>query len=81
MELRRPALLVDSDGRECDILILDISGDGFRFEASDPPRIGEEVTLRVERSQEFAAQILWVLGNEGGGRFLTPASLSEWTDS
>ena len=81
MELRRPAVLVDSDGRESDVFILDISGDGFRFQAADPPRIGEEVNLRVERDQLFPARILWVLGNEGGGQFLTPATCSEWTEA
>ena len=71
IDLRRPAVMVDSDGREQDVTILDVSSGGFRLEAADSPRIGEFVALRVERGEEFQAQIRWALGNEAGGVFLT----------
>lgn len=70
VDLRRPAVLIDSDGREQNVTILDVSSGGFRLEVTEAPRIGEFVTLRVERRQEFASQIRWALGNEAGGVFL-----------
>jgi hypothetical protein len=70
VDLRRPAVLIDSDGRETDVTILDVSSGGFRLEALDAPRIGDFVTLRVERDHQFPAQIRWALGIEAGGVFL-----------
>jgi hypothetical protein len=71
IDLRRPAVLIDSDGSEQNVTILDVSSGGFRLEVTEAPRIGEFVTLRVERGEEFDAQIRWSLGNEAGGVFLT----------
>ena len=70
IDLRRRAVLVDSDGGQCEVTILDVSSGGFRLEAPAPPRVGERVTLRVEHGAEFPAQIRWALGNEAGGIFL-----------
>jgi len=77
VDLRRPAILVDSDGRESEVIILDVSSGGFRLEVSDGPRIAEFVTLRVEHGVEFAAQIRWALGDQAGGVFLTPVKLED----
>ena len=71
IDLRRPAIMVDSDGREHPVTILDVSSGGFRLEVSESPRIGEFVTLRVEHGEEFPTQIRWALGTEAGGVFLT----------
>jgi hypothetical protein len=46
---------------------------------SESLRIGEFVTVRVERDVSFAAQIRWMLGNEAGGVFLTPVDPDDWT--
>lgn len=70
VDLRRPAVLINSDGAEADVIILDISSSGFRLEVAEVPRIGEYVKLRVERGEDFEAQIRWALGSEAGGRFL-----------
>ena len=72
IDLRRQAVMVDSDGREHDVTILDVSSGGFRLEVSESPRIGEFVTLRVEHGEQFPSQIRWALGTEAGGVFLTP---------
>ena len=77
VDLRRPAILIDSEGGERPIVILDISNGGFRMEVPESPRIGELVTVRVEHGINFAAQIRWVLGNEAGGVFLTPVDDSD----
>src|SRR5436853_5678031 len=61
VDLRRPAVMIDSDGRESRVLILDVSSGGFRLGVTESPRIGEFVTLRVERRDEFRAQIRWAL--------------------
>jgi hypothetical protein len=73
IDLRRPAVMVNSDGVEWDVIILDVSSGGFRLEVSECPRIGELITLRVEHREEFPAQIRWVLGNEAGGSFVGAA--------
>lgn len=73
VDLRRPAVLIDSDGSESDVIILDVSSGGFRLQVTESPRIGEFVTLRVEHRDEFPAQIRWALGEEAGGVFLTVA--------
>lgn len=65
--------MVNSDGVECGVIILDVSSGGFRLEVSECPRIGELITLRVEHREEFPAQIRWVLGNEAGGSFIGAA--------
>ena len=71
VDVRRPAFLIDSDGRISEVTILDISSNGFRIEISESPRIGELVTLRVEHGDELRAQIRWALGFEAGGAFLS----------
>lgn len=79
VDLRRPAVLVNSDGDIRDVVVLDVSDAGFRLEISDSLRIGEFVTVRVERDVAFPAQIRWVLGNEAGGVFLTPVDANDFT--
>ena len=73
VDLRRPAVVIDSDGLESSVVILDISSGGFRLEVPATLRIGERVTLRVDQRDELPAQIRWALGNEAGGIFLTSA--------
>lgn len=77
IDLRRPALLVDSDGNASTVTILDVSSGGFRLEVAESPRIGEFVTLRVERGEEFPAQIRWALGDEAGGVFLAAVNVGD----
>lgn len=74
IDLRRPGVLINSDGAAADVVILDVSSGGFRLEVSECPRVGEFVTLRFEHCDEFPAQIRWVLGSEAGGVFLTPVN-------
>ena len=78
VDIRRPAVMIDSDGRESDVVILDVSSGGFRLQLPESPRIGEFVTLRVERGEEYPTQIRWALSDEAGGVFLTSASYERW---
>lgn len=78
VNLRRPAIIIHEDGFEASVTILDVSSGGFRLEVTETPRIGEFVTLRIDRGEPVEAQIRWALGNEAGGVFLTPAEFTEW---
>jgi hypothetical protein len=71
IDIRKPATVINSDGAAVKAIILDVSGSGFRLEVSENLRIGEFVTLRVDRD-DVPAQIRWILGNEAGGAFLAP---------
>lgn len=70
------AVLVDSDGGELAVHVIDLSSGGFRLRAGEQLRAGEEVRLRVPRYGDLRAQLQWVKGNEAGGRFLEPVLLS-----
>lgn len=78
IDLRRSAVLIDSDGIESAVTILDVSSGGLRLDVSESLRIGELVTLRVERGEAFPMEIRWALGNEAGAVFLTPTDVGEW---
>ena len=75
IDVRKPAIVVNSDGAEIDALILDISSHGFRLEVDDQLRVGELVNLRVD-DELIGAQIRWVLGKEAGGTFVSPVDFS-----
>lgn len=79
IDVRRSAVLINSDGVEAGVVILDVSSGGFRLKVEELPRIGELITLRVEKSDEFPAQIRWALGDEAGGVFLAPVNYSDWS--
>lgn len=69
------ATLVDSDGGELGVEIIDLSANGFRLNAGEPLYVGEEVRLRVSRHGDFEAVIQWVKGCEAGGHFIDPVKL------
>jgi hypothetical protein len=81
VSLSRPAMIIHEDGYESPATVIDVSSGGFRLEVTDAPRIGEFVTLRIDRGDPIEAQIRWALGNEAGGVFLTPADYAEWDSS
>ena len=64
------AVLVDSDGGELPVEIIDLSSGGFRLRTTETLIEGEEIQLRVARYGDFQAQVQWVEGYEAGGRFL-----------
>ena len=79
IDLRRPAVVVDSEGVETVVTVLDISSAGFKVEVdgSELPRIGDVVTLRVDGSDDIQAQIRWAVGGQAGGIFLSEVDYSE----
>ena len=52
---------------------------GLRLGYYRGARIGEYVTLQVERGENFQAQIRWALGTEAGGVFLSPVDWERWS--
>lgn len=73
IDFRRRAVLTDSDGAVFEVGILDVSSAGFRLQTSAPLRVGEKITLNVDRSPSVAGEIRWILGNEAGGIFIDAA--------
>jgi len=76
VDVRKAAIVVNSDGDEISVTILDISGSGFRLHVLEKLNIGEFVRLRVD-DEILSAQIRWVLGDEAGGAFLGNADEKE----
>jgi len=75
VDVRKPALLINSDGMEIDVLVLDVSSHGFRIELDDQLRVGELVSLKVD-DELVGAEIRWVLGKEAGGTFISSVDSS-----
>ena len=75
VDVRKPAVLVNSDGMEIDVLVLDVSSHGFRVEIDEELHVGELVSLRVD-DELLSGEIRWVLGKEAGGSFITPTDSS-----
>jgi PilZ domain-containing protein len=75
VSVRCDALLTEADGCELEVLITDVSRDGFKLESRSELEIGEEVLLRVEKLAPVRAIIRWTCGREAGGVFLEPVAL------
>ena len=68
------ATLIDENGGELPVEVLDLSSGGFRLRASWTLSNGAMVYLKV-RHDEYPAEIIWVEGREAGGRFLEPVKI------
>lgn len=77
MSVRHKGVLVDSEGIESDVTVMDISSAGCRLETDGTPIIGEYVRLRVGRMGNYPGQIRWALGNEAGLVFTGPVEAFE----
>lgn len=73
--MRAEAVLVEEDGCVLDVIITDVSREGFRLESQSELEVGAEVWLRVARREPVRAVIRWTRGAEAGGVFLEPVSL------
>ena len=69
------ATVIEADGCEVPVSILDVSGSGFRISASAEFSAGDEVRLRLGRTAPVRAAICWTCGPEAGGIFLDPPRL------
>lgn len=75
ISLRCDAVLTEADGCRLDVVILDVSRDGFRLQSRSELERGSEVMLQVAKSPPIRGQIRWTCGHEAGGVFLDPVSL------
>jgi hypothetical protein len=67
------AVLVDGNGGELPVEVIDLSSGGCRMRAKWALTNGAKVCLKV-RHDEFPAEIVWVDGHEAGARFLEPVT-------
>ncbi len=77
IDLDAPAMLIDSEGVEMSVSVLDLSSGGCRLKTDGTPIIGEHVRLRVGRVGEYPAQVRWAIGEEAGLQFTGPVELPE----
>jgi hypothetical protein len=73
IDVESPGLLIDSEGVETEVTVVDLSAGGCRVLTDGTPIIGEHVHLRVGRVSDYPAQVRWALGNEAGLQFTGPA--------
>lgn len=73
--VRYDAVLIEADGCELEVVITDVSRDGFRLESNAELEVGAEVRIRVGKREPVGALIRWTRGLEAGGVFLEPVAL------
>lgn len=63
------------------IVVRNVSAEGFMAVCDDPVEIGSEVSLDVAGIGAVPAQVRWQIADRMGGMFLDPISLSQcsWT--
>jgi hypothetical protein len=72
IDVESAAVLIDSEGVEMAVTMLDLSAGGCRLKTDGTPLIGEHVRLRVGRVGEYPAQVRWAIGDEAGLQFTGP---------
>lgn len=73
VDVESPGVLIDSEGVETEVTVVDLSAGGCRVITDGTPIIGEHVRLRVGRVGDYPAQVRWALGNEAGLQFTGPS--------
>jgi hypothetical protein len=73
--LRCEAVLVEEDGCQLDVVVTDVSRDGFRLESESVLEVGSKVLLQVAKLSPVHGLIRWTRGHEAGGIFMEPAAL------
>jgi len=73
--VRYDAVLIEADGCELQVVITEVSRDGFRLESHSELEIGAGVQIRVGKRAPVRALIRWTRGLEAGGVFLDPVEL------
>ena len=77
VEVNFSAVLVTADGCVSNVIVKDLSRDGFRIQVTDEVLVGERVSLRAGKYGDIAAEIRWVRGSEAGGVFLGESKLPQ----
>ena len=73
--VRCDAVLLEQDGCTLDVVITDVSRDGFRLESRSELEVGSEIVLQMAKVEPIRAMIRWTCGYEAGGVFLDPVAL------
>jgi len=73
---RCDAVLIEADGCRIDVVVTNVSRDGFHLQSRAELVEGDEVLLQVGSGKPTRARILWTRGHEAGGQFLEPSELS-----
>jgi hypothetical protein len=73
--LRCQAVLVEEDGCALDVVITDVSREGFKLESHSELEVGSDVWLHMPKSTPVRGSIRWTCGHEAGGVFLEPVAL------
>lgn len=69
------AVLTEPDGCTLDVVIVDVSRNGFRLQSLAELEIGSEVLLQMDRLPGVRGRIRWTCGHQSGGVFLDPVAL------
>jgi hypothetical protein len=73
--VRCNAMLIEDDGCSLEVVITDVSRDGFKLESQSELEVGSDVWLQVPKTSPVRGSIRWTCGAEAGGIFLEPAAL------
>jgi len=73
--VRCDAVLIEGDGCTLDVVITDVSRDGFRLHSRSQLEPESEVVLQVAKLPPVKGLIRWTRGYEAGGVFLEPVAL------
>jgi hypothetical protein len=73
IDVHEDARLLDGGGQSYDVVLVDISREGFRIKCDGHRVAPGPATLRVERYGDMPVEIRWIRGKEAGGIFLDSA--------
>jgi hypothetical protein len=62
----------DDGGPEFQVRFVNLSAHGFRLKGSDRFREGSHLSIMLPGYGEVVGRVIWVIGEECGGMFLTP---------
>lgn len=66
------AVVVESDGSNIDVVLVDVSQHGFRVRSVTEFEMDSEVWLQMPKVPAVRGMIRWCCGHEAGGVFLDP---------
>jgi hypothetical protein len=69
------AVLTEDDGFTLDVVVVDVSKDGFRLRSVAELDLGSKVSLQRKNVAPVRCEIRWSCGHEAGGIFLDPITI------
>ncbi|MCM8556444.1 PilZ domain-containing protein [Sphingomicrobium sediminis] len=77
IDLALSGTIIDSDGVASPATVRDLSKDGCRIRTQATLYEGEEVKLKVGKSDPASAKVRWALGDEAGLHFTSRAEVPQ----